>query len=77
MNSEKASLLRLPRATPRVPVIGAPQWLKDRMERVRQFAREHPPTLEEVRIQFQASANQRDSIQRELDDKIAKGIPIR
>lgn len=75
MNCEKAALMRLPPALPQV--IAAPQWLKDRMESVRRYAREHPPTIEEVRIQFAASANQRDSIQRELDDKIAKGIPIR
>ena len=34
-------------------VIGAPQWLKDRMEKLKQLS---PPTLEEVRAQFAASA---------------------
>ena len=71
----KRMLLALPKPLP--SVIAAPQWLKDRMERVRQYAREHPPTVEEVRIQWEASANQRDSIQRDLDDKIKRGIPIR
>lgn len=55
-------------------VIGAPAWLRERMARLRALP---PPTLEEVRIQFAASANQRDSIQCELDEKIRKGVPIR
>ena len=35
-------------------VIGAPQWLKDRMEAIRKLP---PPTLEEVRQQWKASAD--------------------
>lgn len=38
-----------------------------------------PPTLEEVETQFRASAKFRERFQceRDLDDKIEKGIPIR
>ena len=36
----------------------APQWLVDRMEALKKLP---PPTLEEVRIQFEASANYRQN----------------
>jgi hypothetical protein len=35
-------------------VIGAPQWLKDRMKKLRELP---PPTIEEVREQWKASAD--------------------
>lgn len=40
------------------PVIGAPQWLKDRQAANRKHVREHPPTVEQVRRIWQASADQ-------------------
>jgi len=68
--AEKRILLLLPKPLP--VIIAAPGWLKNQMERVRRLP---PPTLEEVRLTW--AAVQRDSIQQDLDDKIAKGIPIR
>jgi hypothetical protein len=38
------------------PVIEAPQWLKDRMAKLRAMP---PPTLEEVETQMKASAEHR------------------
>jgi len=55
-------------------VIPAPAWLCERMRRVRALP---PPTVEEVRQQWAASANQKDGIQLDLDRKAKAGIPIR
>lgn len=61
-----------------LPVVRSkcPQWLVDRMEALKKLP---PPTLEEVETQFRASAKFRERFQceRDLDDKIEKGIPIR
>ncbi len=46
---ERLKVATLPRIK---GVIGAPQWLKDRMARL---AKRPPPTLEKVRAQFKAS----------------------
>ena len=38
-----------------------PQWLKDRMKRLKQIP---PPTLEEVRIQFEASGEMKYEVKK-------------
>ncbi len=47
-------------------VIPAPQWLIDRMEKLRKLP---PPTLEEVRTQFSASAAFRKNYDRQEVDR--------
>lgn len=53
-------------------VIGAPHWLRERMRKLRAMP---PPTLEEVRIQFAASAHTRRDP--ELEARIKRAEIIR
>lgn len=55
-------------------VIGAPQWLKDRMAKLRAMP---PPTLEEVRSQFVAGAKWQDEYGFECVERIKKASHIR
>jgi hypothetical protein len=53
-------------------VIEAPQWLRDRMEVLRKLP---PPTLEQVRTQFRASARcRRKYIKEEMERESAYRI---
>jgi len=55
-------------------VIGAPQWLKDRMAKLRAMP---PPTLEEVRTMWAASAKWQDEYGFECVERIKKAKYIR
>lgn len=55
-------------------VIGAPEWLKERMRKLRSLP---PPTLEEVKTAWEASAKWRDEYGFECVERIKKAEYIR
>lgn len=55
-------------------VVGAPQWLIDRMETLRKLP---PPTLEKVKTQFDASKKWQDEYGFECVEQIKKANYIR
>lgn len=60
-------------------IIGPPPWYRDQVARYRAWAKEHPPTLEEVRIQFAASARISRALDRgeDITDPIKKAKSYR